>query len=147
VDLLQYVHVSLTQGNPEIDTALQIWSHQGRVEGKDHLLRPAGDTFPNAGHNAVGRLCHKGLLLAHIHLGVHWDPQNHRMVGVGRDLCGSSSPTPCLLLQKSLCRSPACTGIWDYFSELQDFAHPFVELHKILLCSLFQPVVVPRNGR
>jgi len=22
-------------------------------------------------------------------------PQNHRMVGVGRDLCGSSSPTPC----------------------------------------------------
>jgi len=23
------------------------------------------------------------------------ESQNHRMVGVGRDLCGSSSPTPC----------------------------------------------------
>ena len=22
-----------------------------------------------------------------------WHPQNHRMAGVGRDLCGSSSPT------------------------------------------------------
>ena len=25
----------------------------------------------------------------------HTESQNHRIVGVGRDLCGSSSPTPC----------------------------------------------------
>jgi len=36
---------------------------QGRAEGKENLPRPAAHT-----------------------------PPNHRMVGVGRDLCGSSSP-------------------------------------------------------
>jgi len=33
--------------------------------------------------------------------------QNHRMIGVGRDLCGSSSPTP---LPKQGRLQQACTG-------------------------------------
>ena len=42
--------------------------------GKDQLPPPAGNAFPNAAQSAVGLLCHKYVLLAHIQL-VHEDPQ------------------------------------------------------------------------
>lgn len=41
LDLLQYVYVSLVLGIPEQDTIFQVWPHQGQVEAKDPLLRPA----------------------------------------------------------------------------------------------------------
>ena len=49
LDSLQYVHVSLVLGSPELDTLLQMWLLQCWVEGKDHLPWPAGNTPPNAG--------------------------------------------------------------------------------------------------
>ncbi|KAJ7401573.1 hypothetical protein BTVI_94439 [Pitangus sulphuratus] len=48
LDPLQQFLVFLELGSPELDTALQMWPHQGRVEGQDHLPQPAGDAFPKA---------------------------------------------------------------------------------------------------
>lgn len=33
--------MSLLLGNPELDTAHQLWPQQGQAEGQDHLPRPA----------------------------------------------------------------------------------------------------------
>ena len=33
----QYVHASLVLEGPELDIGLQVWPHQCRTEGKDHL--------------------------------------------------------------------------------------------------------------
>lgn len=38
LDSLQYVHVPLLLGSPEVDIVLQLWSHQGSGEEKYHPL-------------------------------------------------------------------------------------------------------------
>ena len=43
-------------GAPELDTALQVWSHQSRGEGQNHLPRPAGHASFDAAQDAVGFL-------------------------------------------------------------------------------------------
>ena len=48
LDLLQYIHVSVTLGSQGLDPAIQMWSYQCWVERKDHLLWPAGNAFPKA---------------------------------------------------------------------------------------------------
>lgn len=40
ISQLQYVHVPLILGRPAPDTALQMWPHQCRGEGKDHRITP-----------------------------------------------------------------------------------------------------------
>lgn len=47
---LQYVHVSLILGSPEVDPALQVWPDQCWVEGKHHLPQPAGNIHPDVVH-------------------------------------------------------------------------------------------------
>jgi len=53
LDSLQYVHVSLLLGGPELDPAIQMWPHQSWGEGKDHLLWSDGNALPNAARNTV----------------------------------------------------------------------------------------------
>jgi len=53
--------------NPQLDTVLQVWPHQGRVEGDGHLPCAAGHALFNAPKDTTGCLGHKGLLLAHGH--------------------------------------------------------------------------------
>ena len=73
LDTLQYVHVSLEPGSPELGPALQLWPHQCWVVGKDHLPWPADNT-PNSALDAIGILCHEGALLAYGQLVVQQDP-------------------------------------------------------------------------
>lgn len=62
-DFLQYVHVSITLRGSELDTVLQMWTHQERVEGDDHLPWPAGHGLFNALHDTTGLLGYKSALL------------------------------------------------------------------------------------
>jgi len=39
--------------------------YQCQEEGKDHLLRPAGNPLPNAAQDTILCLCGKDMLLAH----------------------------------------------------------------------------------
>jgi len=65
----------LEPGSPDLDTALQMWPHQGREEGEDHLPQPVGHTLCNAPQDGIGLLGHKGTLLAHGQPVVLWDTQ------------------------------------------------------------------------
>jgi len=49
----------LEQKSPEVDTVLQVWPHQGKLEGKDNLPRPAGHSLFNASQDTVGLLGHR----------------------------------------------------------------------------------------
>lgn len=49
LDSLQCFRVFSVLGSPELAPVLQVCPHQCWVWRKDHLLRPAGNTFPNAG--------------------------------------------------------------------------------------------------
>ena len=49
--------------------------HQGSVEGKENLPRPAGHTPPNASQDTIGLLGSQGTLLAHGQPVVHQDTQ------------------------------------------------------------------------
>jgi len=41
---------------PELNAVLQVRSHQSRVEGQNHLSRPAGHASPDAAQDMVGPL-------------------------------------------------------------------------------------------
>jgi len=51
---------------PTMNTALEVWPHQCRVQGHDHLPTPAGHSIPDTSQDAVGLLGHLGTLLAHV---------------------------------------------------------------------------------
>ena len=70
---VQYLHVSLVLGSPELDTALQVKPHQCWVEEKDPVPPPAGNN-PNAAQVTI-TLSNKGSLLAQVQSGVHQHPQ------------------------------------------------------------------------
>ena len=48
---------------PRIDTALQMWPHQGRVEQKDCFPQPAGHALLNVPWDTIGLLGCKGTLM------------------------------------------------------------------------------------
>ncbi|PKU43183.1 rna-directed dna polymerase from mobile element jockey-like [Limosa lapponica baueri] len=52
-----------------------MWPHQGRGEGEDDLLRPAGHALSKAPQETIGRLGHEDTLLAHGQLAVHQDTE------------------------------------------------------------------------
>jgi len=58
--------VSLEVGRPELDTVLQMWPHQDRVKGEDHLPQCTAYAFLNAPEDTIGPLGHKGTLLANL---------------------------------------------------------------------------------
>jgi len=52
---------------PELDTILQMRSHQGRVEAEENLPGPTNHTPSDTPQAAIGLLGHKGPMLAHDH--------------------------------------------------------------------------------
>lgn len=74
LNYLPYVHVSYNEessaGPGMPDVSLQCW-----VDGKDHFLHPTDEGSPRAALDAVGCLCCRCLLLAHVQFGVHKDPK------------------------------------------------------------------------
>ncbi|KAK4815207.1 hypothetical protein QYF61_021826 [Mycteria americana] len=75
LDPLQQLHVLLVLRTPELDTALQVRSHQSRAEGQNHLPRPAGHAALDAAQDTVGLLGCEHTLSARVQLFVHRYPQ------------------------------------------------------------------------
>ena len=63
--MLQGLDVLAVRGS-KLNIALEVWPHQSRVQGDDHLPGPAGCTIPDTSQDAVGLLGHLGTLPAHI---------------------------------------------------------------------------------
>lgn len=59
MDSLEYVHVSLAPGSPELDTVLSGWPHQSWVEGKDYFPPSAGDTLAITAKDTISLLCRR----------------------------------------------------------------------------------------
>ena len=66
LDQLQQLHVLLVLGAPELDTVLQVGSHENSVEGQNHLPQPPGHTSLDASQDMVGPLDCKRTLPAHV---------------------------------------------------------------------------------
>ncbi|KAK4831174.1 LOW QUALITY PROTEIN: hypothetical protein QYF61_015644 [Mycteria americana] len=75
LDPLQQLHVFPLLRAPELDTVLQMSSHQSRGEGQNHLPGPAGHSSFDAAQDTVGLRGCKHTLLAHVQLFVHQYPQ------------------------------------------------------------------------
>ncbi|KAK4827196.1 hypothetical protein QYF61_015224 [Mycteria americana] len=75
LDPIQQVHVLPVLRAPELDTVLQVGSHQSRVEGWNHFPRPAGHASFDAAQDTVGLLGCECTLLAPVQLFVHQYPQ------------------------------------------------------------------------
>ena len=60
---------------PELDTALQVRSHQSRVEGQNYLPRPVVHASLDAVQDTVGFLGCERTLLGHVELLIHQYPQ------------------------------------------------------------------------
>ncbi|KAK4829041.1 hypothetical protein QYF61_001846 [Mycteria americana] len=75
LDPLQQLHVFPVLRAPELDAVLQVGSHQSRVEGQNHLPRPAGHAAFDAAQDAVGFLGCERTLPAHAQLFIHQYPQ------------------------------------------------------------------------
>jgi len=58
-----------------VDTVLQMWPHQGRVERKDCLPQSTGHALFNAPQDTIGLLGHRGPLLARGQSLAHQDTQ------------------------------------------------------------------------
>ncbi|RMC17976.1 hypothetical protein DUI87_04850 [Hirundo rustica rustica] len=68
LDTLKHLNVLPKLRGPKLDTALTVWPHQCRVQGKNDLPAPSGHTIPDPGQDAIGPLGHLGTLLAHVQL-------------------------------------------------------------------------------
>ncbi|KAK4825882.1 hypothetical protein QYF61_003156 [Mycteria americana] len=75
LDPFQQLHVFHVLRTPELDAVLQVESHQSRVEGQNHLPRPAGHASFDADQDTVGLPGCKRTLLAHVQLFIHQYPQ------------------------------------------------------------------------
>ncbi|KAK4819472.1 LOW QUALITY PROTEIN: hypothetical protein QYF61_004698 [Mycteria americana] len=88
---------------PELDAGLQARSHQSRVEGQNHLPRPAGHAAFDAAQDTVGLLGCKRTSLAHVQLFVHQYPQ----VLSCRAALDHIIPQPLLIPGVALTQNPA----------------------------------------
>ena len=104
--------------------------HQGSVEGKENLPRPAGHTLLNAPQDPIGLLGNQGTLLAHGLIVAHQDTQVPRHRAALQQL----RPEPVLV-----------HGVVP--PQVQDPTLALAELHQVPLCPTLQPVQVSLNGR
>jgi len=68
LDLLQQVHVLLVLRSPDLDSGLQVGSHQSGVEGQNHLPQPAGHAALDAAQGTVSLLGCERTLPGHVEL-------------------------------------------------------------------------------
>ncbi|KAK4810201.1 hypothetical protein QYF61_011795 [Mycteria americana] len=129
LDPLQQVHVFPVLRAPELDTVLQVGSHQSRVEGQNHLLQPAGHAAFDAAQDMVGFLGCECTLLAHVQLFIHQYPQ----VLLCRAALNPFIPQPLLI-----------PGLAP--TKLQDLALGLVEPHEVHTGPLLKIVQVPLDG-
>lgn len=125
LDSVQYIHVSFVLRIPEMDSALLMCTNPCWAEGKGLFPLPGGKTPPSAAQEAVG-VCHNGALLG------HGQPADYQ------DLLGRAA------FQLASLQSVLGHGIVP--SQVQDLALPLVELHKVPLYSILQPVEVPLDS-
>jgi len=62
-------------GAPELDTGLQVGSHQSGAEGQNPFPHPAGHAAFDAAQGTVGFLGYERMLAAHVQLFIHQYPQ------------------------------------------------------------------------
>ncbi|KAJ7422829.1 hypothetical protein BTVI_12175 [Pitangus sulphuratus] len=72
LDMFQYF---LEVRGPKLDTGLEMWPHQCRVQQNNHFPSLAGHTVWDTIQNAIGLLGHLDTLLAHVQLAVNQHPQ------------------------------------------------------------------------
>ena len=77
-----------------MDTVLQVRPHHRRVEGKGHLLEPAGHVSFDAVQDTIIFLGCKGTLLAHVQLPIH----HYRQVFFGKAALNPFIPQLVLVL-------------------------------------------------
>ncbi|KAK4824943.1 hypothetical protein QYF61_021631, partial [Mycteria americana] len=123
------VHVFPVLRTPELDTVLQVGSHQSRAEGQNHLPRPAGHASFDAAQDAVGLLGCKHTLLSHVQLFIHQYPQ----ALLFRAALSPFIPQPVLILGVAL-------------TQVQDPALGLVEPHEVHMGPLLELVQVPLDG-
>ncbi|KAK4828585.1 hypothetical protein QYF61_027675 [Mycteria americana] len=129
LDLLQQVHVLPVLRTPELDTVLQVGSHQSGVEGQNPLPRPAGHASCDAAQDMVGLLGCKRTLSAHVRLLIHQYPQ----VLLHRAALNPFIPQPVLI-----------PGVAP--TQVQDFALGLVEPHEVHTGPLLELVQVPLDS-
>lgn len=102
-------------------------SDKWHTEGKSHFPGPVGNSLANAAQDVIGLCCYEGILLAHVQLGVHQDPQ-----GPFLQSCFPTGQHPAHIASGRFSIPSAGLGIW--------FCWTFVELHEILVSPYHQPV-------
>ncbi|PKU46894.1 hypothetical protein llap_2788 [Limosa lapponica baueri] len=122
------VHVFPVLRAPELDTVLQVESHQSGVEGENLFPKPAGHASFDAAQDAVGLLGCKSTLLAHVQLFIHQYPQTLLF----RSVLNPFIPQPVLILGVAL-------------TQVQDPALG-LEPHEALTGLLLKLVQVPLDG-
>ena len=120
----------LCWGPPELDldTVLQVGSHENRVEGENPLPRPAGHISPDAAQDTVGFLGCERTLLAHSQFSIH----QQRQVLL-RAILNPLISQPVFVL-----------GIAP--THVQDLALGLVELHEVCTGPPLQPIQVPLDA-
>lgn len=111
-------------GCPELNSALQLWSHQCWVEGEDHFSWPscpAGNASSNAAKNTLS-FRSKGILLIHVQSGVSQDSK----VLFCRAASQLDGPWHVLVP-------------WVFSHQVQLFALLCADLHEISVSSPLQP--------
>ncbi|KAK4816734.1 hypothetical protein QYF61_022286 [Mycteria americana] len=126
---LQQVHVFPVLRGPELDAVLQVRSHQRRVEGQNHLPRPAGCPSLDAAQDTVGFLGCERTLPAHVQLFIHQYPQ----ILLHRAALNPFIPQSVLILGVAL-------------TQVQDLTLGLVEPHEVHMGPLLNPVKIPLNG-
>ena len=75
LDLLQQLGGLIVLVVLELDTVLQVGSHESRIEGQNHLPLPGGYTALDATQDMVGHLGCRSTLLAHVESFISQHPQ------------------------------------------------------------------------
>ena len=127
---LQYVHISLVLGRPDLDTTLQMWLRQCWIERMYHLPWLSGNNFPQAVQEAVSCLCCMATLLPHGQCVVLQDPQLFLREAAFQLV----SPQQVLMYRNTS-------------AQAQDFAICFHELYEVPLCPFLQPADILLTDR
>ncbi|PKU42438.1 hypothetical protein llap_7238 [Limosa lapponica baueri] len=120
------LHVFPVLRAPKLDIALQVESHESRVEGKNHFPRPAGHTSFDAAQDIVSLLGCEHTLPAHIQVFIYQYPQ----VLLGTAALNPFVPHPALISGVEL-------------TQVQNLALGLVEPHVVHTGTLPEPVQVP----